>query len=103
TGEDKGWQPLPTLFLKLPRSGSELIYPGFCAEAEPPEPGASPRGRGDVCVWRWKTSGSILMTLLIELETKQFSLALSKIRGSRAKSLTEAITTFGLTTISVIW
>ena len=34
-----------------------------------------------VCLW--KTSGSILIVLLIELETKQFSLAFSKTRGMR--------------------
>ena len=45
----------------------------------------------------------IVMVLLIELETKQFSLAFSKIRGIRPKSLTEAITTLGLITIAVIW
>jgi hypothetical protein len=42
------------------------------------------------------------MALLIELETKQFSLAFSKIRGIRPKSLAEASTTLGLSTISVI-
>ena len=43
--EVTGAENLRQRFLKLRRSGSELIYPGFCAEAEPPEPGVSPGGQ----------------------------------------------------------
>ena len=42
------------------------------------------------------------MALLIELKTKQFSLAFSKIRGMRFRSFAEDMTILGFTTISVI-
>jgi signal transduction histidine kinase len=52
-------------------------------------------------LYRSETSGSTLTTLLIEFDTKQFSLALSNILGTRARSGEEATTTFGVIRISV--
>jgi hypothetical protein len=51
--------------------------------------GSYPTGQGDAGVCWWKIWGSILIALLIELETKQFSLAFSRIRGMRARSSAE--------------
>ena len=63
----------------------------------------SPSRQGAARAYWWETSGSILIALLIELETKQLSLAFSRMRGMRGRSPGAASTTRGRTTISVIW
>ena len=79
----------------LTRPVSELT--GRCISLE-----ILPMGREMSASDDQKTSGSILIVALIELEIKQLSLAFSRIRGMRERSTADARTTFGLTTISLI-
>ena len=67
-----------------------------------PQSGTPHKGQGEAGVCRWKTSGSTLIVLLIELEMKQLSLAFSRIRGMRGRSLAKEMTILGFTVISVI-